>query len=163
MQLLKFLSNFLFFFKSHPRSLAMVPFGWSAGDIKDAVQFSIRLCTTFQDAGCSNSDFQEAMDFLCGLQIVLEHLRTYTMENPSHRYSKDIEDLVQQIDGPWKKLRDFLKPYEDSLGINSVRSSITRVPRVVLWTLAAKEVRQLKASVGQLLQNLTPLLLLLLL
>ena len=138
----------------------MVPFGWSAGDIKDAVQFSIRLCTTLQDAGCSNSDFQEAMNFLCSLQIVLEHLRTYTMENPSRRYSKDIEDLVQQIDGPWKKLRDFLKPYEDSLGINSVRSSITRVPRVVLWTLAAKEVRQLKASVGQLLQSLTLLLLL---
>ena len=148
------------FFKSHPRSLAMVPFGWSAGDIKDAVQFLIRLCTTFQDAGCSNSDFQEAIDFLCGLQIVLEHLRTYTMENPGHLYSKDIEDLVQQIDRPWKKFRDFLKPYEDSLGINSVRSSIARAPRVVLWALVTKEVRQLKTSVGQLVQSLTLLLLL---
>ncbi|XTI94688.1 hypothetical protein V2W45_969424 [Cenococcum geophilum] len=82
------------------------------------------------------------------------------MENPGHLYSKDIKDLVQQIDRPWKKFRDFLKPYEDSLGINSVRSSIARVPRVVLWTLVAKEVRQLKVSVGQPVQSLTLLLIL---
>ena len=160
MQLHNYFKFYFIFFKSHLRSLAMVPFGWSAGDIRDAVQFLIRLCTTFQDAGCSNSDFQEAIDFLYGLQIVLEHLRTYTMENPGHLYSKNIEVLVQQIDRPWKKFRDFLKPYEDSLGINSIRSSIARVPRVVLWALVAKEVRQLKASVGQLLQSLTLLLLL---
>ncbi|OCL14961.1 hypothetical protein AOQ84DRAFT_421851 [Glonium stellatum] len=138
----------------------MVPFGWSAGDVKDAIQFSIRLITAFQDTGRVNSDFQEAVDFLYGLRIAFEHLRTYTKENPGHLYSKDIEGLVQQIDRPWNKFRDFLKPYEDSLGIKSVRSSIVRAPRIVLWTLVAKEVRQLKTSIGQPLQSITLLLLL---
>lgn len=138
----------------------MVPFGWSAGDIKDAIQFSISLCTAFQEAKRSDSDFQEAVDFLDGVKIAFEHLRKYTLEHPGDLYSEDINDLVRRIDRPWKKFRCFVKPYEDSLGIKSTRSSICRAPRVVLWTLVTKEVQQLKASIGQPLQSITFLLLL---
>lgn len=138
----------------------MVPFGWSAGDIKDAIQFSISLCTAFQEAKRTDSDFQEAVDFLDGVKIAFEHLRKYTLEHPGDLYSEDINDLIRRIDRPWKKFRCFVKPYEDSLGVKSTRSSIFRAPRIVLWTLVAKEVQQLKASIGQPLQSITFLLLL---
>ena len=53
----------------------MATFGWSAGDLVQAISIVYKICKGLKDTGGASSEYQETAAFLHGLGMTLEKLR----------------------------------------------------------------------------------------
>ncbi len=113
----------------------VVAFGWSAGDIADAVICLRSLAKAFKSAGGARERYAEEGAFLESFALTLSRLNEYTTANPDAKYSKDIEKHVELISGYCAKFDKFLQKYNDQLSSTGSRASAKVVWKTVKWAV----------------------------
>lgn len=75
----------------------MIPFGWSASDLTDAIVIVARVYKVLKDTVGASLRYQQSLEFLKGLESTLQALEDYTRVNPGDVYSLKIEAQVNAI------------------------------------------------------------------
>jgi hypothetical protein len=91
-------------------------FGWSAGDIAQAIVVVIKLVRALDDANGAASDYREAVAFLNSLKRTLEPLQTLSAFKLRPAYSDEIALVVKEIKDPIEKFVALTAKFEPSLG-----------------------------------------------
>ncbi|KAF2418374.1 hypothetical protein EJ08DRAFT_63540 [Tothia fuscella] len=138
----------------------MIAFGWSAGDIASAIKLIVHVTKAFKESGGAAEQYQCARDFLTSFRNTLEHIQKYVESNPDDKYTQDISDQLQCIEGPWKRFEAYTNKYEHTLSSNSKASTVGKAPKVVRWTLKelSGEIQKLGQAVESPLQLINQLL-----
>jgi hypothetical protein len=142
----------------------MAAFGWSAGDLVASIKIVIKIAGALKDSGGAKTDFQEAIEFLFGLEITLQNLKSISpiLTIPSQEYI--VQQEVKKISEPLKEFFARVEKFDKCLGSGSKLGFWRTVPRKLQWAIGvSKEVISLRdrisipmASLGILLhtQNL---------
>lgn len=139
-------------------------FGWSAGDIAQAIVLVVKLARALDDANGAASDYREAVAFLTSLKRTLEPLQTLSAFNLRPAYSEEIALVVKEIKAPTEKFLALTGKFEQSLGSGGhAGPSCRHVGRKLQWRfVTSKRVDELRASIeshvgvlNNLLQRLT--------
>ena len=121
-------------------------FGFSVGDFLAAATLIKDVVVCLKDSGGSASDYQELMDELHGLQLVLdkiEHLEGSAMQTES---INSIKVAALSCRFVLQEFRGKLEPYNKSLDRGKTRGLGIDSTRKVRWELTMKnEVRNLRA------------------
>ena len=135
-------------------------FGWSVGDIAQAVKIIVQVTKAFKATGGAASKYEDASGFLQSLKTTLDHLAHYVDLNCSDVYARDILEQLERITSPWNNFKAFISKYEKSLGPSSRQSKLGKAPQTVQYTLKdlSGEVDRLRAAVAQPLQAINTLL-----
>ncbi|KAE9365757.1 hypothetical protein N431DRAFT_472352 [Stipitochalara longipes BDJ] len=115
--------------------------GWSTGDVLSGVKLLVDILSSLKDANGSRTRFQELESELQGL-------------------SRAMSEIAHLADGTLKRFYEKIKPFEASLGTQSVSGKVKAAPRMVrLGLLMEKEIPELRtylaAHVGYLNMRLS--------
>ncbi|PQE06765.1 vegetative cell wall gp1 protein [Rutstroemia sp. NJR-2017a BBW] len=91
-------------------------FGWSAGDIAQAITVIVKVVKALDDAEGAPADYQKAITFLDGVKRTLHQLHFFTKLGKYPAYGDEIRRNVEQIKGPLDKFLALINKYEPSLG-----------------------------------------------
>lgn len=137
----------------------MAAFGWSAGDIVASVQLVGKIAGSLKETNGAKSNYRESIDFLFGLEITLQNLRTIgpVIVTPSQ------QDIIQfETEKIVKPLSDFfakVQKFDATLGTQSHRGGWRTAPRKIHWALGvSKEVQTLRERISVPLSSLNILL-----
>lgn len=145
-------------------SINMAAFGWSAGDLVASIKIVIRIAGALKESGGAKADFQEVTEFLFGLEITLQNLKSISpvLTIPSQEYI--VQQEVKRISEPLQAFFTKVEKFERCLGSGSKMGFFRTVRKKLQWAIGvSKEVISLRdrisipmASLGILLhtQNL---------
>ncbi|KUJ08713.1 uncharacterized protein LY89DRAFT_741560 [Mollisia scopiformis] len=153
-------------------------FGFSVGDFIAGAQILTQVIKAFKEAGGASSKYLREVSFLNSFKATLEHLERFVSSTTSQpipssttattlpsqtqasNLPQDISKLLQDIKAPWQEFKTFLDRYETSLGAESSRSRLAKVPRTVQFTVKdiGGKVEKLRNQVEQPLQAVNSLL-----
>jgi hypothetical protein len=130
----------------------MAAFGWSAGDIAQAINIVYKVGAALRDTGGASSDYQETIQFLEGLAATLEKLQKFDEGVWS---PEDFATIKSQVDLVRTPISDFTRnirqKYEHSLGSKSatgLKGAFLGGPKKARWALfATKEAKALREKV----------------
>ena len=123
-------------------------FGWSAGDIVQAIGLIVKVAKALDGVDGAASDYREAVIFLTSLQRTLEPLRTLSILEYSSAYKDDIEHAVSKIKDPINKFLALTAKFEPSLGTASHSSHYQHIRKKLQWRfMASKRANELKKSI----------------
>ncbi|PQE31181.1 Ankyrin repeat-containing protein [Rutstroemia sp. NJR-2017a WRK4] len=91
-------------------------FGWSAGDIAQAITVIVKVVKTLDDAEGAPADYRKAITFLEGVERTLHQLQLFTKLGKYPAYGDEIRRNVERIKGPLDKFLAVIHKYEPSLG-----------------------------------------------
>lgn len=94
-------------------------FGWSAGDIAQAITLVVKVARALDNANGAAEDYREAAAFLKSLKRTLEPLQTITSLHLSQSYNDEITEVVGNIKRPIEAFQTLAEKFESSLGVNS--------------------------------------------
>ena len=139
-------------------------FGWSAGDIAQAIVVVIKLVRALDDANGAASDYREAVAFLNSLKRTLEPLQTLSAFKLRPAYSDEIALVVKEIKDPIEKFVALTAKFEPSLGTGTHDGPrYQQMAKKLQWRfVTSKRVDELRTSIeshvgilNNLLQRLT--------
>lgn len=137
----------------------MAAFGWSAGDIVASVQLVTKIAGALKETNGAKSDYRESVDFLFGLEITLQNLRTIApvIATPSQ------QDIIQfEAEKIAKPLSDFfakVQKFDAALGLQSKRGAWRTARRKIQWAMdVSKEVQTLRDRISVPISSLNILL-----
>jgi hypothetical protein len=105
-----------FGFEGLPCIVAMA-FGWSAGDIFNAIKFMVDVAKALDEVDGAPKKFREASSFLTNLNSTLRPLQTFTALDTKPAYKKDVEAQVEAIKGPVERFIGEVKGLQDTIGV----------------------------------------------
>ncbi|KAF2807097.1 uncharacterized protein BDZ99DRAFT_465029 [Mytilinidion resinicola] len=102
----------------------------------------------------------DVIDFLEGLKLTLEHLKSYVDGNTTDSRASSISDQIEKIKTPFKAFQETVEKYEKSLGEASTRGRFERVSTTIKWALKeiSGDVEKLKVAIMQPIQIINTLL-----
>lgn len=125
-----------------------VSFGWSAGDIAQAISLIVKIVKALDGVDGAASDYREAVIFLSSLQRTLEALRTLSVLEYSPAHKDDIEHAVRKIKDPINKFLALTSKFEPTLGTASHSTHYQHVGKKLQWRfMASKKADELKKSI----------------
>jgi hypothetical protein len=101
------------FGNQHP---GVMSFGWSAGDIAQAVSIIVKVVKALDEVDGAGKHYREAVTFLESLKHTLEPLQTFTALKTYPSYGDEIRKQVQRIKKPIERFLEIAKKFESSLG-----------------------------------------------
>ena len=113
-------------------------FGWSAGDIVAAIQFINKLILCVSSTAGSREDFQELESELQGLQRALKSIDTLANEPGQIPEIVALKFVACSCEDTLKRFHERIKPFDESLGVQSKKSVLKAAPRMVRWELLVK-------------------------
>ena len=124
-------------------------FGFSVGDIILAVQIVAKVGLALRETGGASSEFQEASQFLCGLELTLQHLQGFSSADINPTHGAIIQAQVELIRPPLSEFLDSIEKFETSLGPRAADRIFSGVPRKLHWSLfVSKKAKKLQDSVA---------------
>ncbi|KAG4441001.1 hypothetical protein IFR05_003508 [Cadophora sp. M221] len=123
-------------------------FGWSAGDIANAITLIVKLAQALDDAEGSACDYRKAVSFLRDLTHTLEPLVNFPAWDAYPTYGQSIAKHIKHIKEPVKTFLEAVIKYEPSLGLGAAGGRHRNVLRKVQWYLFMnKKVLKLRDSI----------------
>ena len=124
----------------------MAGFGWSAGDLVRAIELIVTITGALRDSGGASEEFQESVQFLCGLELTLQNLRTIFAALP-HACPRNLLDFqAGLIEKPVTEFINNLQAYDPSLAPNASKTSPKVVARKIQWAVyTSKKVKKLQS------------------
>ncbi|KAH6691095.1 hypothetical protein BKA61DRAFT_533029, partial [Leptodontidium sp. MPI-SDFR-AT-0119] len=123
-------------------------FGWSAGDIAQAIVALHGLINALSSANGAAHDYREAVSFLQNITNTLKPLQRYEALKTSTEIESAICEQVKAIKDP---VNDFLlaaAKFEQSLGLAATKGRFRNVPRKLQWYYStSKEVKALQGKI----------------
>ncbi|TVY34526.1 hypothetical protein LOCC1_G007809 [Lachnellula occidentalis] len=95
-------------------------FGWSAGDIAQAITIVVKTAKALDQASGAPANYREDVAFLGGLMRTLEPLHAYTTLGARPSYQNEIKQHVSNIKHPIESFLSTIAKYEPSLGANAL-------------------------------------------
>jgi hypothetical protein len=132
----------------------MASFGWSAGDIVAAIKVVATIISALKDAGGASRQYQQTVQDLEMLEIVLRHLENVKCNDPTFAQANAICARSQASQRALRDLLDGFQKFEKTLGSGAPTGWHRGAHRKVQWALfASKELNKLQASLGMQLQS----------
>jgi uncharacterized membrane-anchored protein YjiN (DUF445 family) len=132
-------------------------FGWSAGDIAQAIGLLVKVVRALDEVDGAASDYREAVAFLSSLKRTLEPLQTISALKLYLAYREEIQILVVRIKEPIEKFLTSTTKFESSLAEHS-EGYYKNVGRKLQWrfrtSTKAHELRKNIESYVGILNNL---------
>jgi hypothetical protein len=108
-------------------------FGWSAGDIAQAIAIVVKIAKALDDASGAAANYREAVAFLKGLKRTLEPLHTFTTLDAHPSYLEEIQQHVANIKHPIENFLSIVTKYEPSLGTKAKLGYYRNIGRKLKW------------------------------
>ena len=96
----------------------MAAFGWSVGDLVQAIQFMVRIGQALKDTGGASDDYQESVDFIHGVEVTLKNLEVVARLSPTGAAIHSIAPQAQRIQQCVRSFMESIEGYETSLGLD---------------------------------------------
>jgi hypothetical protein len=122
-------------------------FGWSAGDIAQAIKALHDLVNALNSAKGAAHDYREAVSFLHDLTNTLTPLQRYEAIKTNTDVAVAICEQVKGIKGPVEDFLGIAAKYEKSLGQSATNGHFRNVPRKLQWYYSTSS--QVKALQGK--------------
>jgi hypothetical protein len=115
-------------------------FGWSAGDVLSGVKLLINIISSLQDANGARTHFQELESELQGLSRALCEIANLADGSPEQIPEiRALKFVACSCEGTLRRFYEKIRPFEGSLGAQSVRGKVRAAPRMVRWELLMKK------------------------
>lgn len=133
--------------RSHKLCLIM-SFGWSAGDIAQAISLIVKVARALDSVDGAASDYREAVSFLASLRRTLEPLQTLSALRIHPSYSVEIQQVVGKIKDPIEQFLAITEGFEPALGPNPQPGRQYNVGRKLQWRfVTSKRVIELRRNI----------------
>jgi hypothetical protein len=123
-------------------------FGWSAGDIVAAIDTLITIGKALKESGGSATEFQNAIVFITGVGKTVTGIRTILQANPDLVWEADLAEQATNLKTAVEEFHKKVKKYDASLGIDTKRAKIKRIPKEIQFALVG-HVNELRVEVTQ--------------
>ncbi|KAF2273062.1 uncharacterized protein EI97DRAFT_482656 [Westerdykella ornata] len=136
-------------------------FGFSVGDFIAGTKLLVNVFSAFKETGGASAKYASEVAFLNSLTSTLQHLeKQIGASSAQDDISRDLSKLAQLIREPLEVFKVFLDKYEASLGESSTRSSLSKAPKTIKYTVKelSGKVDKLRRQVEQPLQAVNSLL-----
>jgi hypothetical protein len=108
-------------------------FGWSAGDIAQAIAVIVKVVKVLDDANGAPADYKKAVTFLEGVKRTLQQLHFFSKLEKYPAYGDEIRRYVEQIEDPLGKFLLLINKYEPSLGRTGVSGRWRNIYGKLTW------------------------------
>jgi len=134
-----------------------VPFGFSAGDIAMALKLIAQVAGALKETGGAASDYREALQYLEGLLLTLQHLQKLNTDCADPSLANAVRALTAAAEQPVRDFVGEMSKYGSAMG--SGNSSLKAGMRKAEWAVvAAKKADKLR---GRIVAQMQPVHLLL--
>lgn len=123
-------------------------FGWSAGDIVQSIKIINKICDAFKESGHASTKYAESTAFLQGFKLILSHIKDYTNDSSTAKYTEAINEQVKLIDASYSHFEKHMLKFYPALGATSTQSGIQKAPKRIKWAL--KELSDVFGKVSEL-------------
>jgi hypothetical protein len=108
-------------------------FGWSAGDIAQALLIIVKTVKALDNATGAPAHYREAVSFLGNLRHILEPLQTLTIIGRYPAFGDEICDQVSQIKDPIERFLSIVEKFEPSLGPEAKEGAHRNIRTKLQW------------------------------
>ncbi len=127
----------------------MVPFGFSAGDIAMAVKVIAKVSNALKEAGGSASEYQEVLQYLQSLLLILQHLENLEIQHINPALLNAIRAQCTASERPVLEFITSIQDFDDALGAQSLKTPIRGSHKKVEWGLfMTKKIEKLRSKIG---------------
>lgn len=123
-------------------------FGWSAGDIVLGISTLVKVGQAIKETGGAASEYQEALSILKSIEATLRGLETIAASNPGLVLNVQLAEQARLLKSAVDDFRKKVEKYDLSLGSDSNRRKVRRIPREVQFALSEK-IRELQTAIIQ--------------
>ncbi|PVH84697.1 hypothetical protein DL98DRAFT_610122 [Cadophora sp. DSE1049] len=108
-------------------------FGWSAGDIAQAITFIAKVVKALDSAEGASRDYREAVTFLNRLNYTLEPLQAFSALDLNIAYGDEIKNCVESIREPIEAFLEFIRDLESALGSTAKQGRHRGIGKKLRW------------------------------
>ncbi|KAI9647472.1 hypothetical protein NHQ30_003857 [Ciborinia camelliae] len=136
-------------------------FGWSAGDIAQAISLIIKVVKALDDGSGAPDDYRKAAIFLENVNHTLKNLHFFTTLGTYPSYGDEIRRQVENIRPPLEGFLDFMNKFESDLGSKAAPGWWRNISKKMLWTFQQshhklkKEIKEHLLMLNNLLHRFT--------
>ncbi|THV50000.1 hypothetical protein BGAL_0169g00110 [Botrytis galanthina] len=136
-------------------------FGWSAGDIAQAISLIVKVVKALDDGSGAPDEYRKMAVFLENINLTLKNLHVFTTLGVYPSYGDEIRRQIEIIRPPLERFIKIMKNFEPHLGSNATPGWWKNIPRKMLWTFKRshhqlkKEIREHQCTLDDLLNRFT--------
>ena len=123
-------------------------FGWSAGDIVSGISTLVKVGKALRETGGAASEYQEVLSFLTSVEATLRGLETIVASNPDLALNDELVKQARLLKSAVDDFRKKVDKYDLSLGSDSGRRKVRRIPMEVQFALSEK-IKELRTAITQ--------------
>ncbi|KAF7940654.1 uncharacterized protein EAE97_006840 [Botrytis byssoidea] len=109
-------------------------FGWSAGDIAQAISLIVKVVKALDDASGAPDEYRKMAVFLENVNLTLKNMHVFATLGVYPSYGDEIRRQIENIRPPLELFIKIMKNYEPHLGSNATPGWWKNIPRKMLWT-----------------------------
>ncbi|KAF7896237.1 hypothetical protein EAF00_006251 [Botryotinia globosa] len=94
-------------------------FGWSAGDIAQAVSLIVKVVKALDDASGAPDEYRKMAVFLENVNLTLKNLHVFATLGVYTSYGDETRRQIENIRPPLERFIKIMKNYEPHLGSNA--------------------------------------------
>lgn len=134
-------------------------FGWSAGDVVNAMLLVKKVYGAFSHIPEAKKEFNENMQFLLAFELNLNLIHTYLTKSSPNRSGSSVEaikHILEAVKVEFKKFKTFLeskRALREHIETKSMRTKTQRMAQALHWGIG-----DLNEKVQELRQGLTQVL-----
>ena len=127
-----------------------VPFGFGVGDFIAVIRLITRVGKALKESGGAASEYQDVIQELEYLQIILTHLGTVRFPDvASTKPAVRLTLLISACQHPLEEFLNRIAHFNNSLNANSQRGISRKAPRKAQWgAFMGEEIPKLRAVVA---------------
>ncbi|CAD6449854.1 8273535e-754a-47a0-9b0a-d273a0f4e189 [Sclerotinia trifoliorum] len=123
-------------------------FGWSAGDIAQAISVIFKTVKALDDAEGAPADFRNTVTFFQSVNLTLQRLQSLINTGKRSSYDDQIRKEVEIIKPSLERFLAISRTFESSLGDKATPGRWKHIPKKLLWRFKdSKAVKNLKEEI----------------
>lgn len=126
-----------------------VPFGFSAGDIAEAIKLIAKIAKALKESGGSATEYQDTMKSLGSQLLMLQHLEAIHSKIRDKAVASTLQVLALRAKQPILEFMERTRKYESSLGTTRPSKSMKRALHKCDWALrVVEDARKLRTCIS---------------
>ncbi|KAF8860546.1 hypothetical protein BDZ45DRAFT_308812 [Acephala macrosclerotiorum] len=121
-------------------------FGWSAGDIAQCVKLLIKIGKSLKDSGGSAAEYQDAVDFLKGVETTVQGVEDILQNHPNLTFQAAFQEHATNLIAAVTRFGKKTEGYETSLGVNPTTSEAKKAWKKVKLALFG-HIKELRSDI----------------
>ncbi|KAF7866801.1 hypothetical protein EAF04_005643 [Stromatinia cepivora] len=123
-------------------------FGWSAGDIAQAISLIVKTVKALDGAEGAPADFRNTVTFFQSVNLTLQRLQSLINIGKHSSYDDEIRKEVEIIKPSLERFLAISQNFENSLGDKAIPGRWKHIPKKLLWRFKdSKAVQNLKEEI----------------